>query len=561
MVVSSPAAPRPRSQLDLSDDYIAQTVASREQARLRRDWAAADDMRNMLRSRGVEVLDVERLWKTADGRVGLIGGKLAEPEILQLVTMREQERSGRNYDKADRLRQLLAEAGVRVDDKSLTWTADDGRHGAYSRGGGGALPRQPQPPPPPAHVAAWQPQPPPPQSPYAHPMPPGQYYASPYPSPPPPQPPHAHTPTPPPPQPAPAAPAPASDLEVMVLVREYGAAGARRDAVVQAALRQLLGERGVALDDAHKHTWQSVDGRVGALHHADEAQYHSALSVAAASAGGGSGSGGGGGGTGGGGGGGANGVGGGGSGVGTLAADDVEGWLRMREQARGQRNFAVADRIRDTLRAQGLKLDDERGEWSHADGRSGRYPPRDGGGANGASGASGASGAAAGGAAGAGGAGGGGAGGAGGGGGGPCLSDGEIVALVTRREAARRQRDFAQADALREQMRVGGVTLVDREKNWSSLDGRRGSFADAEAPTVLVSEAEAARMQSDGGGGEQPNGDADDADGGAAAGANGGGAHSTVRMAMQSARVGENDDDDEEEGSEARSANPRYRGE
>ena len=70
-----------------------------------RDWAAADQMRETLRSQGVEVLDKERLWKTADGRIGLLGGQLAEPEIRMLVQMREQERQSRNFEAADRLRQ------------------------------------------------------------------------------------------------------------------------------------------------------------------------------------------------------------------------------------------------------------------------------------------------------------------------------------------------------------------------------------------------------------------------------------------------------------------------
>ena len=53
--------------------------------------------------------------------------------------------------------------------------------------------------------------------------------------------------------------------------------------------------------------------------------------------------------------------------------------------------------------------------------------------------------------------------------------------------AARRQRDFGAADAIRERLRASGVTLVDKEKLWTTLDGRRGSFA-TETPTVLQPE-------------------------------------------------------------------------
>ena len=102
--------------------------------------------------------------------------------------------------------------------------------------------------------------------------------------------------------------------------------------------------------------------------------------------------------------------------------------------------------------------------WSHTDGRSGKFPGQ----------AAAAPGTAA-------------AAGAGGGGRGLLLADAEIVALVTQRESARRQRDYGAADALRERLRAGGVSLLDKEKLWSTLDGRRGTFA-TEVPTVLQAE-------------------------------------------------------------------------
>ena len=62
----------------------------------------------------------------------------------------------------------------------------------------------------------------------------------------------------------------------------------------------------------------------------------------------------------------------------------------------------MADRIRETLRARGYKLDDERAEWSHADGRSGKFPAPEAAAAAVANG--------------------------------PCLVDADILSLVTQRE-------------------------------------------------------------------------------------------------------------------------------
>ena len=114
---------------DLSDEAIVQQVTAREGARQQRDWHTADQVRDALRARGVDVLDKERIWRSSDGRVGLLTSHLQDAEIAALVALREQERSARNFDLADRLRVLANQAGVRLDDKSGTWTADDGRYG------------------------------------------------------------------------------------------------------------------------------------------------------------------------------------------------------------------------------------------------------------------------------------------------------------------------------------------------------------------------------------------------------------------------------------------------
>ena len=84
-----------------------------------------------------------------------------------------------------------------------------------------------------------------------------------------------------------------------------------------------------------------------------------------------------------------------------------------------------------------------------------------------------------------------------------------------------RQRDYGAADALRERLRAGGVSLLDKEKLWSTLDGRRGTFA-TEVPTVLQAEppADAPAEAAEAGSTSVPQSAADTADGAAEPSAN-----------------------------------------
>ena len=121
-----------RSTCSLQDDHIVQMVAQRERARASHDWAQADQLRESLRSQGVELLEKQKIWRAADGRIGLIAHRLNESEIQNLVSMREQERGARNFPAADRIRDALRDAGVRLDDRQSVWSTEDGRHGTFS---------------------------------------------------------------------------------------------------------------------------------------------------------------------------------------------------------------------------------------------------------------------------------------------------------------------------------------------------------------------------------------------------------------------------------------------
>lgn len=54
------------------------------------------------------------------------------------------------------------------------------------------------------------------------------------------------------------------------------------------------------------------------------------------------------------------------------------------------------------------------------------------------------------------------------------LSETDILRKVAQREMFRQTRQFAQSDAIREELRAAGVELYDKEREWRSKDGRKG---------------------------------------------------------------------------------------
>jgi len=52
----------------------------------------------------------------------------------------------------------------------------------------------------------------------------------------------------------------------------------------------------------------------------------------------------------------------------------------------------------------------------------------------------------------------------------------EIESIIADRENARKNRDWDTADQLRDQLRNGGVNIEDRDRAWSTRDGRSGTY-------------------------------------------------------------------------------------
>lgn len=112
--------------------------------------------------------------------------------------------------------------------------------------------------------------------------------------------------------------------------------------------------------------------------------------------------------------------------------------VQERESYRQARQFAEADRVRDELRAVGVELYDKEKEWKTSDGRRGVLFTA---------------------------------------GSFECsLSDAEIHQRVQQREAARSAKDFATADAVRDELRQYGVELKDKERQWMTAGGRAGNY-------------------------------------------------------------------------------------
>mmetsp|Transcript_108379 Transcript_108379/g.324108 ORF Transcript_108379/g.324108 Transcript_108379/m.324108 type:complete len:385 (+) Transcript_108379:62-1216(+) len=151
--------------------------------------------------------------------------------------------------------------------------------------------------------------------------------------------------------------------------------------------------------------------------------------------------------------------------------EEIISLVVSREQARSAKDWTLADSIREKLSGMGVSLQDKSNTWRSNDGQTGRIPTwseieaghtpesimaaqemR-------ASGMS--------------------------------TSDGtepHIKRLVQMREQARAQKDWAQSDKLREELRALGVDIFDKEKIWRSRTGASGviiGYRGAGGPTDL----------------------------------------------------------------------------
>jgi cysteinyl-tRNA synthetase len=134
----------------LSENEMHQLLAERLKFRVLRDFVNADRIKEELADQGVFVDDRNKLWR-ADGVefeiVGYLGksrdfgpmghdytlapdagpntSNFSEDLIHELLKERLQAKMGRDFVRADRIREILKEEGVYVDDGSREWRADN----------------------------------------------------------------------------------------------------------------------------------------------------------------------------------------------------------------------------------------------------------------------------------------------------------------------------------------------------------------------------------------------------------------------------------------------------
>jgi len=131
--------PPPNAILPAADDdpataHIKELVQTREQARAAKDFAKSDQIRDELKSMGIELQDKDKMWKSKDGKAGIIigyrsGGGPTDVEINTLVAQREKARAANDYAISDMIRDELKRFGVDIKDKEKVWRVTDGRSG------------------------------------------------------------------------------------------------------------------------------------------------------------------------------------------------------------------------------------------------------------------------------------------------------------------------------------------------------------------------------------------------------------------------------------------------
>lgn len=134
--VVSPGA----SSAMISESEIVQFLVTRDRARANKDWTTADSIKTLLRDKGIEVWDKDKMWKAKDGREGSYAyaletpapaGSISEFEIAQYLKQRDVARAGKDFTAADQIKNFLRASGIEVWDKERTWKDKNGRAGSF----------------------------------------------------------------------------------------------------------------------------------------------------------------------------------------------------------------------------------------------------------------------------------------------------------------------------------------------------------------------------------------------------------------------------------------------
>ena len=107
---------------------VEELVEERADAKARRDYAAADAIRDQLNAMGISVDDRSREWRVADAPYCRARGDSASVDVATveaLVAERSSAKIAGEYDTADAIRdRLRTEFGVSVDDRVKEWVVD-----------------------------------------------------------------------------------------------------------------------------------------------------------------------------------------------------------------------------------------------------------------------------------------------------------------------------------------------------------------------------------------------------------------------------------------------------
>ncbi len=107
---------------------VEELVEERADAKARRDYAAADAIRDQLNAMGISVDDRSREWRVADAPYARARGDSADVDVAtieELVNERSRAKLAAEYDTADSIRDRLRnEFGVSVDDRVREWVVD-----------------------------------------------------------------------------------------------------------------------------------------------------------------------------------------------------------------------------------------------------------------------------------------------------------------------------------------------------------------------------------------------------------------------------------------------------